>query len=306
MKFDLKATMLATVCALTLAGTAQAQDINSIVASANAQLTENGKNYRIEMAETIANLEANEAGNILLFNNRGNHRLTFDFVPGDPRRAALGWGDPGTNITFAVDNVNLTNDITATGELDELRAAMATWQNVTCSTIPLTDRGNTNADVGAVQALFGFDGTGGVSADIQHAGFLPPEFFLLLGSSNILGVTFTFIFVDGAGNPTDIDNNHVGDAAFREIYYNDGFTWETDPNDQPGDGRIDLQTVALHEVGHGLSQAHFGRGVINAQTGRIQLSPQAVMNAGYIFGQQSLLGTDTAGHCSNWANWPNN
>ena len=43
----------------------------------------------------------------------------------------------------------------------------------------------------------------------------------------------------------------------------------------------------------------------DAQTGRIQLSPQAVMNAGYIFGQQTLLGTDNGGHCSNWASWPN-
>jgi hypothetical protein len=113
-------------------------------------------------------------------------------------------------------------------------------------------------------------------------------------------------WVDGGGNPTDIDNNNTGDAAFREIYYNDGFTWEVDPNDQPFDGRTDLQTVALHEAGHGLSQGHFGRGAINNQTGRIQLSPQAVMNAGYIFGQQTLLGADNAGHCSNWANWPNN
>lgn len=314
MKASFKTALYAVAATFALAGAAAAQDIYALASSANAQLAANGKNYRIEMAETITNLEANEAGNILLFNNRGNRRLAFDFVPGDPRRAALGTGDAGTNITYAVDDVNLTNDIAGVGELNEIRAAMATWDNVTCSTLPLTDRGNTNADVGAVQALFAQRlppgtipaGTGGVAADIQHAGFLPPQFFQLLGSSNILGVTFTFIFVDGDGNPTDVDNNGVGDAAFREIYYNDGFRWEVDPTDQPGDGRFDLQTVALHEAGHGLSQAHFGRGVINSQTGSIQLSPQAVMNAGYIFGQQSLLGTDNAGHCENWASWPTN
>jgi len=301
----IKTAFIGATVVLVLGGTAQAQNINSRVATANAQLAAYGNNYRIEMAETITNLESNEAGRLLLFSNRGNKQLSFDFVPGDPRRIAAGWGGPATNITFALDNVNLTPDIAGTTELDQIRAAMATWENVNCSTIPLTDSGNTGVDVGAVQAIFGFGGTGGVAADIQHAGFLPPGFFFLLGSSNILGVTFTFIWVDNAGNPTDIDNNGVGDAAFREIYYNDGFTWEVDPADQPGDGRFDIQTVALHEAGHGLSQGHFGDGFI-AKNGRIQVAPLAVMNAGYIYGQQQLAGTDGGGHCSNWASWPNN
>ena len=93
--------------------------------------------------------------------------------------------------------------------------------------------------------------------------------------------------------------------AFREIYYNDGFTWEIDPNDQPGDGRFDLQTVALHEAGHGLSQAHFGA-AFTTGNGKLHVAPLAVMNAGYIFGQQQLAGSDNGGHCSNWANWPTN
>lgn len=300
-----KTALLAAAAAIAFAAPAQADDIQTMVAAANAQLAADGKAYRIEMAETIGNLDANEAGQTILFNNRGNRRLAFDFVPGDPRRAALGTGDPGTNITWASDAVNLTGDIAGTGELSEIRAAMATWENVTCSTLPLTDRGDIPVDLGAVQAIFGFGGTGGVAADVQHAGFLPPGFFLLLGSANILGVTFTFIWVDGLGNPTDIDNNGFGDAAFREIYYNDGFTWETDPADQPGDGRFDIQTVALHEAGHGLSQGHFGRGAIGSN-GKLIISPLAVMNAGYIFGQQQLAGTDTAGHCDNWGSWPIN
>ena len=298
----IRTALFGAAALLAFAGPAQA-DIYTLVDGANAQLAANGRNYRIGVAEYSTSLEANELGRTLLFSNRGNRQLAFDFVPGDPRRTAAGWGDAGTNITFAIDDVNLTADIGS--ELAEMRAAMATWENVTCSTIRLIDRGNTGVDVGAVQQIFGFGGTGGVAADVQHAGFLPPGFFLLLGSSNILGVTFTFIWVDDLGNPTDIDRNGVGDAAFREIYYNDGFTWETDPNDQPGDGRFDLQTVALHEAGHGLSQDHFGDGFI-ARNGRIQVAPLAVMNAGYIYGQQQLAGTDRGGHCSNWASWPNN
>lgn len=301
---SLKKLLIASAATLTFIGAAAAQDIYAMADAANAQLAANGKNYRIEMAEYITSLDSEEVGRTLLFSNRGNRQLGFDFVPGDPRSP---WSGPGPDITFSIDAVNLTADIAGTGELDEMRASMATWDAVTCSTLPLVDRGNT-ADVGVVQSLFGFGGTGGVASDVQHAGFLPPGFFLLLGSSNILGVTFTFRFIDGGGNNTDIDNNGVPDAAFREIYYNDGFTWEVDPNDQPGDGRFDLQTVALHEAGHGLSQGHFGSAF---RTGtppdvRLHLAPQAVMNAGYIFGQQTLLGTDNAGHCSNWASWPNN
>ncbi len=301
---NFRTALFGAAALFAFAGPAQA-DIYTLVDGANAQLAANGKNYRIAIAEYSTSLEANELGRTLLFSNRGNRQLAYDFVPGDPRRAELGTGDAGTNITFAIDDVNVTADIAGTGELGQIRAAMATWENVTCSTIPLTDRGNTGGDVGAVQSIFGFGGTGGVAADIQHAGFLPPGFFLLLGSSNILGVTFTFRFVDGNGNDTDIDNNGVGDAAFREIYYNDGFTWEIDPTDQPGDGRFDIQTVALHESGHGLSQGHFGDGFIQ-RNGKIQVAPLAVMNAGYIYGQQQLAGTDTGGHCSNWAAWPNN
>ncbi len=304
----LKTSLFATAALFAFGGAAQAQDIYAMVSAANAQVAANSKDYRIEMAEYVTNLESNEVGRILFFSDRGNRRLAFDFVPGDPRRIGAGWGGPGANINFALDDVDLTADIAGTSELDEIRAAMATWENVTCSTIPLTDRGNTGADVGLVEFLLGFGGTGGVSADIQHSGFLPPAFFDAIaagGGTFILGVTFTFIWVSG-GNPTDIDNNHVNDAAFREIYYNDAFTWEVDPNDQPGDGRFDIQTIALHEAGHGLSQAHFGDLFRSPGNNQLHHAPLAVMNAGYRFGQQQLTGTDRGGHCDNWGSWPQN
>lgn len=302
MKLGLLAT--AATVALAFGATAEAQTIEQRAADLNAQLAGSGMNYRVEMMEIMTSDDADDAGQMVFFNNRGNKQLAYDFVPGDPRNAAAGWGGPGTVINFALDDVNLTPDIAT--ELSEIRAAMTTWENVQCSTIPLVDLGNTGIDVGVVQQIFGYGGTGGVAADIQHAGFLPSGFFLLLGSANILGVTFTFIWVDGNGDPTDIDNNGTGDAAFREIYYNDGFTWEVDPADQPGDGRFDIQTVALHEAGHGLSQGHFGSARIDLKTGKRHFSPLAVMNAGYFFGQQQLAGTDKGGHCSNWASWPNN
>jgi hypothetical protein len=170
--------------------------------------------------------------------------------------------------------------------------------------------GDSGVDLGIVQAILGYGGNGSIiAADVGHYGFLPPSFYDLIGGpgggAGILGVTFTFRFIDGAGNSTDIDNNGVADAALREIYYNTNFPWTDNPNDRIGDGGIDLESVALHEMGHGLSQGHFGNGFINKQ-GKIIIAPSASMNAAHTVAHREITGTDKGGHCSNWSSWPNN
>ena len=67
-----------------------------------------------------------------------------------------------------------------------------------------------------------------------------------------------------------------------------------------------METVALHETGHGLSQGHFGKAFVTNSNGKLHFAPLAVMNAGYTGVQQSLAGTDNWGHCSMWGSWPNN
>lgn len=303
----IKAGFAAAAAAFALGGAAHAQDIYAVVSAANTQLATSGSNYRIEVAEYVTDLESDEVGRTILFSNRGNRRLAFDFVPGDPRRGGR------TNITYRSDGTQPSLDpVNTFGAID---AAMQTWEAVTCSTIPISDLGDTAVDIGFIQSLVpGFGGNGNIAepiingVDLSHDGHLPGAWFTAAfgpSGNNILGVTFTIIFTDALGNATDIDNNGAGDVAYREIYYNDRFVWENDPNDVPGDGRFDLQTVALHESGHGLSQAHFGNAFIG-NNGKLHLAPAAVMNAGYIFGRQQLTGTDNAGHCSNWASWPNN
>jgi hypothetical protein len=116
--------------------------------------------------------------------------------------------------------------------------------------------------------------------------------------NNVLAATFTFVFVQG-GVPTDIDNNGKADVALREILYNDRFLWAINAN-------IDIETVALHEVGHGLSQGHFGKAFGTDANGKVHFAPRAVMNAAYSGIQQSPAGTDNGGHCSIWGSWPNN
>ena len=304
MKFS---KLLATiaVCTIAMVPSVQADDIVASVEAANAQLAADGANVQIGMVEWITDAESGEMGQIILFKDTGNKQLGFDFVPGDPSRGGR------TNITYRTDSTEPSADVVDTfGAIDN---AMQTWENARCSNIPITDLGDTFVDIGFVQAVFGFGGDIDINeplnsmADISHAGMLPAAFFLAFsGSPNVLGVAFTIIFVDGGGNPVDIDNNGTFDAAYREIYYNDGFTWVNDPNDVPFNGVIDLETVALHEAGHGLSQGHFGSAAINIKKGTIRISPKAVMNAGYIFARQNLQRSDIGGHCSNWANWPVN
>lgn len=297
----------AAACAIAMAANAHADGLATTIDSTNDQLRAQGMDYAIGMVEWFTDGESEQLGQTILFKNVGNKQLGFDFVPGDPRRGGR------TNIQYETDGTEPSADAVDTfGAIDN---AMQTWEDVTCSTIPITDLGDTVTDEGFIQALVGFGGNPNIGApnaagrDIGHDGVLPAAFFDALapgGGNFILGVTFTIIFTDGAGNPTDIDNNGVFDAAYREIYYNDGFTWENDANDGPGDGRVDLESVALHEAGHGFSQAHFGAAAIINANGKLRISPEAVMNAGYIFAQQSLLGSDEGGHCSNWAEWPIN
>lgn len=262
----------------------------------NARIASPNGRIDVLMAEYITAGESDEVGNIVYFNNRGNKQLSADFVPGDPRRGGR------TNIEYIIDDqVTTDNGLSATDVTGAITNSMNTWEGVNCSNIGITKLPFAG-DAGYISAVFGFGGTPNFEVDLQHCGFLPGAFFNILapgGSNFILGVTFTFIWVDGDNNPTDIDNNGKGDVAFREIYYNDNFSWNTDGR------RFDIETVSLHEAGHGLSQGHFGKAFRTEAGGKLHFSPRAVMNAAYSGVQRSINQTDEAGHCSNWARWPN-
>ena len=97
----------------------------------------------------------------------------------------------------------------------------------------------------------------------------------------------------------DVDGNHYFDVGMCETYYNNYFAWGINA-DPPV---ADVESVALHEGGHGLTMGHFGSIYIQ-QDGSVQFSPFAVMNA-VMFGQNHVLqGTDNASCCGIWANWP--
>jgi hypothetical protein len=275
-----------------VAAGATAAAMRAIGNQANTALRTRASGVRIGTIEWITSADGGEeGGQIVFFNDRGNKELSSHFVPGDPRRGGR------TNITYLVDQSGDTSDPTATGQTEAaIDRALATWDMETCSTLNMTKIGDTGADPDLVDELdptIPDDGAGGIfAADIVHAGWIPTGF-----PPDVIAATFTFIFVDGGGVPSDIDNNKRADVAWREIYYNDQFVWRIN-------GNIDVETAALHESGHGLSQAHYGTLFQTTSNGEFHFAPRAVMNAGYTGIQQALTGTDDAGHCTNWGSWP--
>jgi hypothetical protein len=251
--------------------------------------------YTVFSAEYLTSPESGEIGRTIYFNDLGNKQLDADFVPG----LSL---DGNDNISYYIDQNRPSNDLPVSVTSNAINRAMNTWENVTCSNIGL-NRVPSNAEIktGWVAAYLGLPGSFDYTADLVHAGWLPAPFFNAIapqGASYILGVTFTITFTDENGNLVDSDNNGKADVAWREVYYNDAFNWK--------DGaHYDVETIALHESGHGLSQAHFGTAFADSGAGKLHFSPRAVMNAAYSGIQTTINQSDNAGHCANWAEWPN-
>lgn len=254
--------------------------IRNMVNNVNAQLEANGAEYRLEQADYITQDGANEVGRTIFFNDVGNKQLASQWVKGDVRRGGF------TDIAYLVDGVDAAPGLSIATTTAAIDRAMTTWDNVQCSDIPITNLGVVPADVGFVQFLSGLGGLPFPLFDITHAGWLPL-------APGVLGVTFTFNFVGG-----DTNGDGKADTAFREIYYNVNEPWGIDTAFP-----FDVETVALHEAGHALSQAHFGKLFRTDKNGKFHFAPRALMNAGYTGIQQRVKGTDKGGHCSIWGSW---
>lgn len=251
-----------------------------------------------------------EVGNIIFFNNLGNPRknqnTNADFVADSQYNQ---YTDQSNNISYYVDESRPSSDVGVGISTAAINASMTTWDEVSCSELGI----NKKDYVGPAGFIAGSYGYGDFRhpifqwlADVVHSGWMPsdsnffndPRFgFPSDGRDRILGATFTYIIViDGV--PSDDDDNGIYDVWFREIYYNDNFKWSDDGT------AIDIETVALHESGHGLSQVHFGKGFRNK--GGVHFAPRAVMNNSYSGIQTSIRGTDKVSHCANWEEWPSN
>ena len=245
----------------------------------------------IAMAEFITIGESDEVGNRVLFNHRGNKQLAFDFAPGTSF-------DGTDDISYYIDPTRPSAKLPVEESTAALKRAMQTWEEASCSELGMYEVPATGVPTGFVSDYYGYGGSREYVADIIHNGWLPAAFFKkVFGNrgNSIIAVTFTLEMRDAFNRAVDSNKDGKNDVAWREIYYNDRFNWETG---------IDAETIALHEAGHGLSQDHFGKGFKNTKTGEVHYSPRAVMNAVYNGVNTTVEGTDNSGHCSIWANWP--
>ncbi len=266
--------------------------ISSQFSEINAQLA----NQNIALAKAHVMLENQPSIEVL--DIQFEPQLGQHFVPNDPRNG----GD--LTITYnSVPGLNVANGSIPTHGISD--DAYQRWENnnncgfaAQTTIVRETNNGVFNSN------LLTFNGQPGTPfSDVNIVGHIPQFIFTdIFGlPPNVLGVAFSFVWLDGNGNPTDIDNDNFDDTAFVEIWYNDNFTWTTDTNQSPG---IDLASIITHEQGHSLGLGHVG--VLFNNNGTFTNSPVAVMNAIYIGGSNSnLQSSDLANYCFTYLDWNN-
>jgi hypothetical protein len=276
-------------------------EVSPALDSINRSLAARGLNVQIERAEfVVANKAGAAASGQVVFANDRAKRLETRWVANDERRAADGdhinWlvVDPfmGANTSAGFQ------DVTAS-----VASAFDTWDNQTCTTLNIDERQWGGTTFPSAILDFGIP-SDPFEANINIIGYLPGSLFdAVLGtgaSQSVLGVTFTFVFINPDQTATDINHDGRDDTAFKEMWFNNDFTWTTSGQ---GDD-IDVETVALHEIGHAFEMGHFGKIFGTLGNLKLHVAPRAVMNAVILGALRSPLGTDNAAFCGNWASWP--
>lgn len=296
---------------------AKGERIDAYFDAANVELARQGANYRLSGVWMFTLGNGRPSNRIL---QRGTR-----WVPGDPNRAAQSTGDE--DVSYVVDVSDLTSDggLTPAEVEQAIDDAFDTWSDVPntfLDNIKFADDGMNHDFLDGVPTdpfttclvtpfqpppLGIVDITAlAPNADIITGGWLPREYFDCLvpdptpgngGGDFILGVTWTFVFVDGNGNPVDTNGDGYIDTALKEIYYNEAFEWVTSGAVFLGDD-IDIESVVVHENGHAMDLGHFGGPPPPLKihpNGRI-FSPEAIMNPAYVGGELRVLQpTDIAG-----------
>lgn len=269
------------VLALLVPMTAAAQSGDSwtieTMTELNGILKAQWMDIRVEQVEVLS-----------LGNERQSSRLhlrPFRWVAGDSRRAA-----DGSRLTYLVDLADGPGGAPLSPTIEAaVDRAVQKWAGTPCLRQKLAVvKRRAGADADIFDAHLGYGTVGNwQAADVVVGGWLPPAFFESVvgegAATSVLAMSVTFIFVGPDGAPTDIDNDGHFDTAANEIYFNDGFSW--------AEGGMDVQTVALHELGHSLGIGHLGAPLVSA------------MNPVYAGPNPVLTPLDGAVACAVWAAW---
>lgn len=209
------------------------------------------------------------------------------WVAADARRSAQ-----GDSLTYLVEMGDGPGGEAVPADFEAaIERAIASWTTEPClSKLNVAKQPDLGEDADIFDAYFGHGGLGNwQAADIVFGGWMPPSFFDAVvgegGGANVLAMSVTFIFVGADGNPSDVDGDKYFDTASSEIFFNDAFSW------QLGTG-MDVETVALHEIGHSLAVGH------------VDPPPAAAMNPVYMGFHPELTSRDRSIVCSIWSSWP--
>lgn len=291
--------------------------VSPFLAGLDAQLAAAGSNLRVAKAEFIVDTSNWTGASQTLIANDRSRGIGIEWVAGDPRR------DGRVGVTYAFDprqgREPFTRNPDGSGlrqvpfaELEPyLEETMSAWRGRSCSSAPITRVAvPTGTDPDLLDQLFlGSDGGRPYQqvSDIVQAGWQLPSFFTAFAGSagnNIIGVTFTFWFVDANGDPTDINRDGKRDTGLAEIYYNTRFAWGS----SQALNVVDFYSIVTHETGHSLGLAHFGKVFVTKrdaadgiQIADIKYAPKALMNAVYVTGRSEIEGTDNSSFCQIWA-----
>ena len=291
--------------------------VSPILADLDARLAAAGSNLRVAKAEFIVDTSNWTGASQTLIANDRARGLISEWVAGDPRR------DGRVGVNYAFDprqgRAPFTRNPDGSGlrqvpfpELEPfLEEAMSAWRDEACSSAPV-DRVAVPPGVDPDlldQAFLGSDGGRPYEqvSDIVQAGWQVPGFFTAIAGpdgNNIIGVTFTFWYVDANGAPTDINGDGKRDTGLAEIYYNTRFAW----GNSQALNVVDYYSIITHETGHAMGLAHFGKVFVTKhdaadgiQIADITYAPKALMNAVYVTGRGEIEGTDNSSFCMIWA-----
>lgn len=260
--------------------------------------------YKVSEVHVCMKNTANASTTVTTVDQQFQSTLPSRWVTNDARRNWNGDGDLND-----LDWLSFTPLAVANGTFNATpiyQAMYNKWETGgSCKTLNI-DQTAYNTSMGNPSLILSIGGLPPAAlplADVSVIGFLPASIFnAIFGSPNVLGVAFSFVFVDDNGNPIKTTRGKE-DKAFTEVWFNDGFTWSLGA----APGKIDLESVILHEFGHTLNLGHFGilQAFTTNGTTRYVYQPVNTMNALYIGEPRNFLGpNDKGNYCEAWGSWP--